>query len=122
MDKEEARRIADELIERERRRNPRVRRPRRVPFYLRSSQSARLERHREWELFLEARSNVTDNWGAAIAVVSAPLVLSVLFWLFAHHPITAWYILAFDVALLVPTILIAFHVRRELARLAGEEP
>jgi hypothetical protein len=121
MDKDEAQRIADELIERERQKNPRAHRPRRVPFFLRSPDSARLEPRREWELFQQAWKNVTGNWGASIAVVSAPVILILLFFGFAPHPMSAWYVLGFDVALLVPGCLIAIHVRRELARLARAE-
>ena len=53
-----------------------------------------------------------------MAVVAAPLVFLVLFWFFMRHPVSAWYVAAIDVALLVPIFLVVFHLRKELARLA----
>ena len=50
--------------------------------------------------------------------MAAPLVFLVLFWFFVRHPVSAWYVAALDVALLVPIFLVVFHVRKELARLA----
>lgn len=53
-----------------------------------------------------------------MAAGTAPMVLCLLFWFFMHYPVSAWYVLALDVAVLVPTFLVLVHLRKELARLA----
>jgi peptidoglycan/LPS O-acetylase OafA/YrhL len=119
VDKEEARRIADALLAKERRArkwNPRV------PFFLRSPDSARLDRQREWALFRDARGNVVGSWGAALALVLSPILIGCLFLFFEPHPTIVWYTVAWICAGLVPEILALCHVRGELARLAREEP
>jgi len=119
MDKEEARRIADALLAKERRTrkwNPRV------PFLVRSPDSSRLDRQREWELFRQAHLGVLGSWGAAFALVFAPAVIGFLFLVFEPHPVSAWYTVAWIGAILVPEALALCHVRAELARLAREEP
>ena len=89
-----------------------------MPFFIRSADSARLAREQEWELFRQARKNVFAARGTSLSVAAAPLGLSVLFWFFMHHPMSAWYVVAFDVALVVPSFLVVFHLRKGLARLA----
>jgi len=117
VDKEEARRIADALLAKERRArksNPRV------PFFIRSPDSARLDRQREWELFRQARGNVVSP-GGSLALVLAPVLIGLLFLFFEPHPVSVWYTMAWLGAGVVPGILALCHVRRELARLAREE-
>jgi hypothetical protein len=119
MDKEEARRIADALLAKERRAskwNPRV------PFLVRSPDSSRLNRRREWELFRQAHINVLGSRGAAFALVLAPAAIGFLFLAFEPHPVGAWYTVAWLCAVLVPEALALCHVRAELARLARDEP
>jgi len=60
------------------------------------------------------------NWPAALAIVVAPLALTLSFALFLHHPLTTKYVFAFDAALLVPLALVFFHIRREFARRVHE--
>jgi len=55
---------------------------------------------------------------ASLAFASAPLALFALFWFFMRHPVGAGYVVAFDLALLVPFALAVFQVGRELGRLA----
>jgi hypothetical protein len=117
MDEDKAKAIADALLAKERRASARSW-GRRVPFLIRSAQSDHLTREQEWELFRQARRNIFAARGASLAVVAAPLGLLVLFWFFTRHPVSAWYVAAFDVALLVPIFLVVFHLRKELARLA----
>jgi hypothetical protein len=117
LDKDKAKAIADALLAKERRASAQSW-GRRAPFFIRSAQSAHLAREQEWELFRQARKNVFAGRGASLAVAAAPLGLSVLFWFFMRHPVSAWYVAAFDVALLVPVFLVVFHLRQELARLA----
>jgi len=119
VDKEEARRIADALLAKERsarKWNPRI------PFIFRSPDTARLDRQRAWELFREARNNVMGSWSAALALVAAPVLIGSLFLYFEPHPVSAWYTMAWICAGIVPEILALCHVRGELARLAREEP
>jgi hypothetical protein len=113
LDKDEARTVADALLAKERRANPKPR-VRRVPVLFRTADSVRLGREREWELFCQARRNTFATWGASLALVAAPLALLGLFWLFMRHPISAWYAVAIEVAVLVPTFLVVFHLRKEL--------
>jgi hypothetical protein len=120
MDEDEARRIADELLERERQKNARGWSGR-VPFLVRSADSRCLERQREWELLRQARRNVFSTWGTSVAVVSAPVALGFLFSIFARHPAHASYVVAWLIALLIPNGLVVFHLRRELAKLARAE-
>ena len=96
----------------------RERQARRVPFILRSKDSARLGRELEWELFRQVRSDLFENRLTSVILIATPLVLFALFWLFMRHPVSAWYVVAFDVAIAVPSILVPIHVRRELARRA----
>jgi hypothetical protein len=117
LDKDKAKAIADALLAKERRASAQSR-GRRVPFFIRSAQSAHLAREQEWELFRQARKNVFAGRGASLAVAAAPLGLSVLFWFFMRHPVSTWYVVAFDVSLLVPNFLVVFYLRKELARLA----
>ena len=117
LDKDKAKAIADALLAKERRASAQSR-GRRVPFFIRSAQSAHLAREQEWELFRQARKNVVTARGASLAIAAAPLGLSVLFWFFTRHPVSAWYVMAFDVSLLVPNFLVVFYLRKELARLA----
>jgi hypothetical protein len=118
MDPEEAQRRADELCAAERQRNARGRR---VPFFIRGADSKQLNRQREWELFRQARSNVFSAPASSVAIVLAPFALGTLFVLFAHHPISVAYGLAWIVALATPFWLVVFHMRRELAKLASAE-
>lgn len=115
--KEEAEKIADTLLESERRKAVR---PPRVPFLFRTFASKHLAPAEEWQLFREARDRVTGNWPAALAIVVAPLALTLSFALFLHHPLTTKYVFAFDAALLVPPALVFFHIRREFARRVHE--
>ncbi|MGH8219805.1 MAG: hypothetical protein ACREUT_14770 [Steroidobacteraceae bacterium] len=115
--KEEADKIAETLLEAERRK---AKRPPRVPFPFRTAASQHLEPAEEWQLFREARDRVKGNWPAAFAVVAAPVALMFSFALFLRHPLTGKYVLALDAALLVPPALVMFHIRRELARLIHE--
>jgi hypothetical protein len=117
VDKDEANKIADALLAKERKTNGRAW-GRRVPFFLRSKDSARLGREREWELFRQVRRNMFSHWGTSLTLAATVPVLLVLFWFFMRHPVSAWYVVAGDVAIAVPSLLIPFHVRRELARLA----
>ena len=117
LDKHKAKAIADALLAKERRASAQSW-GRRVPFLIRSAASAHLAREQEWELFRQARRNVFAVQGASLAAVAAPLALLVMFWFFMRHPVSAWYVAAFDIALLVPTFLVVFHLRKELARLA----
>jgi hypothetical protein len=117
LDEDKAKATADALLAKERRASARSW-GRRVPFLIRSTASAHLAREQEWDLFREARRNVFAARGVSLAVAAAPLGLSVLFWFFMHHPMSAWYVVAFDVALVVPSFLVVFHLRKELARLA----
>jgi hypothetical protein len=117
LDKDKAKAIADALLAKARRESAQSR-GRRVPFFIRSADSARLAREQEWELFRQARKNVFAARGTSLSVAAAPLGLSVLFWFFMRHPVSAWYVAAFDVALLVPNFLVVFFFRKELARLA----
>jgi hypothetical protein len=117
LDKDKAKAIADALLAKERRASAQSW-GRRVPFLIRSADSAHLAREQEWDLFRQARRNVFAARGASLAVAAAPLGLSVLFWFFMHHPVSAWYVAAFDLALVVPNFLVVFHLRKELARLA----
>jgi hypothetical protein len=117
LDEDKAKAIADALLAEERRASTQSW-GRRVPFLIRSAESARLAREQEWELFRQARKDLFAARGTALAVVTAPLGLLVLYWFFMGHPVSAWYVVAFDVALVVPTFLVVFHLRKELARLA----
>jgi hypothetical protein len=117
LDKDKAKAIADALLAKERQASAQSW-GRRVPFFIRSAQSAHLAREREWELFLQARRNIFAARGTSLAVVAAPLVFLVLFWFFMRHPVSTWYVAALDVALLVPTFLVVFHLRKELKKLA----
>ena len=117
MDEDKAKAIADALLAKERRASAQSW-GRRVPFLIRSAASPHLAREQEWDLFREARRNVFAARGVSLAVAAAPLGLSVLFWFFMHHPMSAWYVVAFDVALVVPSFLVVFHLRKGLARLA----
>jgi len=120
LDKDEAKAIADALLAKERRENAQSW-LRRVPILIRSAESARLGREREWELFREARRRIWATRGASLAFVTAPVALLILFWFFMPHPVSAWYVVAFDVALLVPFSLAVFQLRSELARLARSQ-
>jgi hypothetical protein len=117
VDKDEANKIADALLAEARKTNARGG-GRRVPFILRSKDSARLGRELEWELFRQVRRDLFQNRLTSVILVATPLVLFALFSLFMRHPASAWYVVAFDVAIAVPSILVPFHVRRELARRA----
>jgi hypothetical protein len=117
LDEDKAKVTAEDLLAKERRASAQSW-GRRVPFLIRSADSAHLAREQEWELFRQARRNVFAARGASLAVAAAPLGLSVLFWFFMRHPVSEWYVAAFDVALLVPNFLVVFYLRKELARLA----
>jgi hypothetical protein len=117
LDEDKAKAIAEALLAKERRASAQSW-GRRVPFLIRSADSAHLAREQEWELFRQARRNVFAARGTSLAVAVAPLGLSALFWFFMHHPVSAWYVAAFDVALVGPSFLVVFHLRKELARLA----
>jgi hypothetical protein len=117
LDKDQAKAVADALLAKERRASAQSW-GRRVPFFIRSRDSARLAREQEWDLYRQARRNVFAARGASLAVAAAPLGLSVLFWFFMHRPVSGWYIAAFEVALMVPSFLVVFHLRKELAKLA----
>jgi Flp pilus assembly protein TadB len=121
MDKDEARRMADELLEKERQTNAQEL-GRRVPFFIRSAASRRLGRQREWELFRQARSNVFANKSTSVAMLAAPVALGLLFVFFAHRPFNVPYVAAWIIAVLFPQWLFVAHLRRELARLARAEP
>ena len=117
LDEDEAKAIADALLAKERQASAQSW-GRRVPFFIRSADSARLPREREWELFRQARRDLFAARGASLAVVAAPLGLLALFWFFMRHPVSAGYVVAFYVALVVPNFLVVLHLRTELARLA----
>jgi fatty acid desaturase len=117
LDEDKAKAIADALLAKERRPNAQSW-GRRVPFFIRTAESAHLAREQEWELFRQARRNIFAARGASLAVVAAPVVLLVLFWFFMRHPVSAWYVAALDVGLLVPIFLVVFHLRKELAKLS----
>jgi hypothetical protein len=120
MDQDEPERRADELLAAERQVNARER-GRAVPFLLRSADSRRLTRQREWELFRQARTDVFATPATSLAIVLAPIALGCFFALFAHHPISAFYVLAWLIALAIPFGLYVLHVRRALAKLARGE-
>ena len=117
MEKDEARAVADALLEKERGTGPK-RRVRRVPLLIRSADSVRLGRERGWELYCQVRRNIFAAQGASLAFAAAPLVLLLLFWAFMRHPVSVWYLMAFDVSILAPFFLLWLHVRKELVRLA----
>jgi hypothetical protein len=117
VDKDEANDIAEALLAKERKANARSW-GRRVPFFLRSKDSARLGRELEWELFRQVRRNMFASRLTSVTLIVTPLVLLVLFWLFIRHPVSAWFAVAVNVAIVVPSLLVAFHVRRELGRLS----
>jgi hypothetical protein len=117
VDKDEANAIADALLAKERKANARSW-GRRVPFLLRSKDSARLGRELEWELFRQVRRDMFASRLTWVTLIATPLVLFVLFWLFMRHPVGGWYVMAAEVAIAVASLLVPFHIRRELARLA----
>jgi hypothetical protein len=95
---------------------------RRVPFWYRSSDSARLDPKREWQLFRQAQRNLFGDWRASATLVGAPLVIVVFFFLFAPHSISDWYMQLLLIGVVGPTFIMIVHTRRELARLAREAP
>jgi hypothetical protein len=120
MDQDEAERRADELLAAERQVNA-LERGRAVPFLIRGADSRRLTRQREWELFRQARRDVFATPATSVAIVLAPIALGCLFALFAHHPISTSYVVAWLIALAIPFGLTLLHMRRALAKLARGE-
>jgi hypothetical protein len=117
LPKEEAERIAEKLLDEERRTRP-LAWARRVPWPPRTADSQRLDRELQWELLREARRNIFDSGRPRTAVIAAPVAILLSFFLFMRHPVSAWYVLVLDVALVVPLVLVSVQVRRELTRLA----
>lgn len=119
LSKEQADTIAQGLLASE----PRVQAPR-VPALFRTREGARLGRDLEWQLFRQANASTMSGSRRKIAFVAYPVLVMLLWFAFASHPVSEWYVMAGMFALVIPFYMRIFLVRRELARLvaAASEP
>jgi len=94
--------------------------PPRVPSFLRTAQSARLDQWREWQLFQQVQRKMLNGWRWNTAFAVYPVVVTAIWVSLAIHSLSGWYTVVFIWAIAVPYCVRLVLVRRGLARLARE--
>lgn len=116
LTKKEATLLAKGLIAKEREANARGW-GRRVPFFMRTAESALLPAWRAWDLYREAVRNLWKAPRIGALLVAWPFVILSMGAGLVRRPIRAYEVIALLVLLIVPFVVQTLRLRREFSRL-----